>query len=145
MPKEQDDGEGVECNIEELGSENNHLPCEENISSTNETKVKKESISKAISFRVKCNDTFGLEEDDGSTRTPVQSPKFGESPSLIHCNSNNSMNNSNQAHFDFTTPPQSETEEGNQFFFKEKLSDIKERKKTLLFTVNDPEKEEMVK
>jgi hypothetical protein len=149
LPKEKEELNKTECKVDELLDEKNQNPYEtmtstkiDNSGSINEI----ESPLKHISFNIKCNHTFGL-DDEEENNTPVNSPKFKESTNFLlpQINSDNTTYNNVHTQFDISTPSQSGTEESTRYFIKEKLCDLKEKMKTLLFTVNDPEKEEMVK
>lgn len=99
--------------------------------------------SKNNEIHFKIANTFGPEEDIyHHAATIVHSPRFPSSTRLIHTSSEKTIDNQNINPFFIPTPSQSATEESHRFI-KEKLSQLKENKAHLLFTIKDPQHEEM--
>lgn len=129
----------TECKLEDLDNEETTLKNNKgNKTFNNEITTHSVNKVKKISFKGKCT-TFGVEEDE-TPSSPVHSPKFIN----IESDAEMTVANSHQNTFQMATPSQSGTEDSNRFFIKEKLSDMKERNKTLLFTIKDPELDNQV-
>jgi hypothetical protein len=99
--------------------------------------------NKNESLFLKKNSIEGLDEKLSDQQSPKYSPKFRE----ITRSALQTMKNSGIKGVNFYLSNQniSDIEVKDKIFSKEKLSDLKKEKPSLLFTIKDPGGEEMVK